>query len=79
MLDEFARLRGRLQPDYEHVYYETLEAFGVAHSNEFKAGNQAEACYRRLLERVLQVEAAAREAEAMPPEEFESQEPEVAL
>jgi hypothetical protein len=74
MLDAFAELRGRLGPDYEHVYYSTLAEFNVAHSNEFKDGDRAAACYSLLLERVLQVEAAAGEAEAMPPEDFDSQE-----
>jgi hypothetical protein len=79
MIDEFAKLRGRLGPDYEHLYGETLQQFGVAHSNQFKAGDQAEACYRLLLERVLQVEAAAAEADQMPAEEFEPPEPEAAV
>jgi hypothetical protein len=79
MLEEFAKLRGRLGPDYEHVYHSTLEAFCVEHSNAFKDGNQAAACYRQLLQKVLQVEDAAREAEAMPPEDFEPPEPEAVL
>jgi hypothetical protein len=79
MLDEFAKLHSRLGPDYEHVYYSTLEAFGVEHSNAFKDGNQAAACYRQLLQKVLQVEAAARDAFAeLPAEDFDQgqQEPE---
>jgi hypothetical protein len=71
MLDAFARLRARLAPDYEHLYYSTLNEFNVAHANEFKNGDTAAACYHQLLERVQQVEAAAREPEAMPPEDFD--------
>jgi phage recombination protein Bet len=76
MLDEFARLRGRLGGAYQHLYGQTLSEFGVEHSNQFKGGDQAAACYQRLLERVQQVEAAADGAEAMPPEDFEPPEPE---
>jgi hypothetical protein len=76
MLDEFARLRSRLKPDYEHIYYETLREFHVAHSNEFKNGDQAAACYHQLLPKVLQVEAAARGAEAELPAEGFDQPPE---
>jgi hypothetical protein len=78
MIDAFAQLHGRLGADYEHVYRETLAEFGVQHSNQFKDGNQAAACYHQLLERVQQVEAAAREAEAMPPEDFDQRDPETA-
>jgi hypothetical protein len=71
MIDEFAKLHGRLGADYEHLYGETLQQFGVAHSNQFKDGDRAAACYRLLLGRVLQVEAAARDAEGMPAEDFD--------
>jgi phage recombination protein Bet len=65
MLDAFAELRGRLRPDYEHVYYSTLKEFNVNHSNEFMDGNQAAACYNLLSARVLEV------GDAMPPEDLE--------
>jgi hypothetical protein len=68
MLDAFGELRGRLGADYEHVYYSTLKEFNVKHANEFKDGDRAAACYRLLLERVNEVEAAAREAVDMPPD-----------
>jgi phage recombination protein Bet len=72
MLAAFAELRSRLGDDYEHVYYSTLEAFGVEHSNAFKDGDQAAACYRQLLQKVLQVEAAARDADVeLPAEDFD--------
>jgi phage recombination protein Bet len=71
MLDEFAKLHGRLGTDYEHVYYSTLGEFNVAHSNEFRNGDQAAACYSLLSERVLEIEAAADQADAMPPEDFD--------
>jgi hypothetical protein len=67
-----SRVTGRLGPDYEHVYYATLAEFNVAHSNEFKDGSQAAACYRLLRDRALEVEAAAGEADRMPPEDFEA-------
>jgi hypothetical protein len=69
MIDAFAGLHGRLGQDYEHVYYETLKEFNVTHSNEFKDGGRAADCYRLLLGRVIEVEAAARDAEGMPPPE----------
>jgi hypothetical protein len=79
MVNEFAKLHGKVGADFEHLYYSTLKEFNVSHSNEFKDVDLAEACYRRLLERVQQVEAAAREAEAMPTEDFEPPEPEAVL
>jgi phage recombination protein Bet len=74
MVDAFAELRGRLAPDYEHVYYATLKEFNVKHSNQFKDGDQAAACYQRLLQQALEVEAATAEAESMPPEDFDAPE-----
>jgi hypothetical protein len=68
MIDAFAQLHGRLAPDYEHLYYSTLEEYGVQHSNEFKDGDRAAACYGLLRARVNEVEAAAREAVDMPPD-----------
>jgi hypothetical protein len=79
MLDEFGKLHGRLRPEHDQIYRETLEQFGVAHSNQFKDSGQAVACYNRLVERVLQVEAAAHDADAeLPAEDFDQrqQEPE---
>jgi hypothetical protein len=76
MIDEFAKLHARLGTHDEHVYYSTLGEFNVRHSNEFKDGAQAAACYQQLLAKVLEVEAAAAEADQMLPEDFEPQEPE---
>jgi hypothetical protein len=74
MTEQFANLHGRLGPDYEHVYRETLQRYDVEHSNQFRDSGQAIACYRELLEKVQQIEAAADE---MPPEDFyQRQEPE---
>jgi hypothetical protein len=61
MVEAFGALRGRLGPDHDHVYRETLGEFSVVHSNEFRDSGQAIACYSRLLERVLQIEATTRE------------------
>jgi phage recombination protein Bet len=65
MINEFAKLHGRLGPDYDHLYRETLREFNVEHSNQFKDSGQAVACYGRLLERVRECEAAAAEESAM--------------
>jgi hypothetical protein len=74
MLESFSELRGRLAPDHDHVYAETLAQYNVAHSNEFKDSGQAVACYNRLLAKVLQIEAAIREDIVdveMPDEDFD--------
>jgi hypothetical protein len=76
MMDEFAKLHGRLGRDYEYLYYSTLAQFGVAHSNQFKDGDQAFACYQQLLAKVLEIEAANPEDMPdveMPAEDFDQQ------
>jgi hypothetical protein len=67
MIDEFAKLHGRLGDDYGHVYGETLAEFGVKHSNEFKDSGVAIACYRQLLARVIEIESAVMTAEDFNP------------
>lgn len=75
MIDEFAKLHGRLGPDYDHVYRETLKEFDVEHSNKFTDGGRAFACYQKLLEKVLEIEASVRES-ATESEDFDQQYPE---
>jgi hypothetical protein len=58
MVSEFAKLRGRLGPNDDHIYGEVLREFQVAHSNEFADYATATAAYRRLRSRVLEIEAA---------------------
>jgi hypothetical protein len=64
MIEAFGDLHGRLGSDYEHLYRETLQQYGVEHSNQFRNSDKAIACYRQLLAKVLEVEAAAREDKA---------------
>ncbi len=46
MLDAYAKERARVG---DQLYYATLAEFGVQHSNEFKSGEVALACYAKLL------------------------------
>jgi hypothetical protein len=62
MIDEFAKLRGRLAPE-EAIHYETLAEFGVQHSNEFNNVRKAAGAYQKLLARVREYEATQRSAE----------------
>ena len=70
MINEFARLRGRLGPEQDHRYYEILQKHGAAHSNEFiklKDGSaRALAAYAELLAAVQELEDKTIRAEIIP-------------
>jgi phage recombination protein Bet len=73
MIDEFAKLRGRLGTD-DRIYYEVLAKFGKKHSNEFRDVREAATAYQALLARVLEHEAkkpATEPLAAEPPAEGE--------
>ena len=72
MIAEFAKLRGRLPRGFDHVYAETLREYDVSHANEFKDSDVAIACFHQLQARVIALETAGRDMEAMPPEDFDS-------
>jgi hypothetical protein len=58
MIDAFATLHGRLDPDHDYVYGEVLREFGVQHSNQFGDFRTARNAYRKLLAKVREIEAA---------------------
>lgn len=57
MIEEFARLRGRLGPERDSVYFEILRKHGAEHSNQFKDASKAVAAYVELLAAVQALEA----------------------
>lgn len=69
MIEEFARLRGRLGPEHDSVYFDVLRKHGAEHSNQFKDVNKALAAYAELL---ATVQALEDPLTAMPPEPEES-------
>jgi phage recombination protein Bet len=64
MINEFAKLHGRLGPE-ESIYYEVLSEFGVQHSNQFQDGRKAAEAYQKLLARVREYEVAQLDEPAM--------------
>jgi hypothetical protein len=62
MVNEFAKLRGRLGPDHDHFYGEVLREFGVEDPKQFPDYVTATAAYRKLRPRVLEIEAANQQA-----------------
>jgi hypothetical protein len=58
MVNEFAKLRGQLGPDHDHIYGEVLREFGVEHSNQFPDYATATAAFRKLRSRVREIKAA---------------------
>jgi hypothetical protein len=63
MVNEFAKLRGRLGPDHDHIYGEVLREYKVGHSNQFLDYATATAAYRKLRARALEIEAASQQGE----------------
>ena len=73
MIEEFAKLHGRLGTD-NPIYHEVLAQFGKKHSNEFRDVREAATAYQALLARVLEYEAkkpAMEPPRAEPPAEGE--------
>jgi len=67
MIEEFAKLRGRLGTD-NPIYHEVLGQFGVQHSNQFHDVKKAATAYQALLARVLEFEAIKPGTEPLPTE-----------
>lgn len=79
MIAAFAKLHGRLPPEHDHIYTDTLRVFGVEHSNEFRDSGTALAAYYKLREKVMRilaegatVDANTEKPEAVPEAEAQS-------